>query len=38
MSTEVEVRHKRKQKRAVITRRFVPLSGQQPGPVELGSR
>ena len=38
VSTEAEVRHKRRQKHAVITRRFVPLSGQQPGPVEIGSR
>ena len=35
--TEAEVRHKRRQKHAAITRRFVPLSGQQTGPVEFGS-
>ena len=38
MSTEAEVRHKKRQKHAVITRRFVPLSSQQPGQVEFGSR
>ena len=38
VTTEAEVRHKRKRKHTVITRRFVPLSGQEPGPVELGSR
>ena len=37
LSTEAEVRHKRRLKHAVITRRFVPLSGQQPGPDEIGS-
>ena len=37
VSTEAEVRHKRRQKHAVITRSFVPLSGQQPGPTEIGS-
>ena len=37
MSTEAEVRQKRRQKRVVITRSFVPLSGKQPGPVEFGS-
>ena len=31
-------RHKRRQEHAVITRRFVPLSVQQPRPVEFGSR
>ena len=36
--TEAEVRQKRRRKHAVITRRFVPLSGQEPGPiVEFGS-
>ena len=35
MLTEAEVRHKRRRKRAVITRRFVPFSGQEPGPVEF---
>ena len=37
MSTEAEVRHKRRRKHAVITRRIVPLSGQEPGAVEFGS-
>ena len=32
------MRHKKRQERAVITRCFVPLSGQQPGPHEFGSR
>ena len=38
VSTETEVRHKRKRRQAVITRRLVPLSGQEPSPVEFGSR
>ena len=38
VSTEAEVRHKRRREDAVITRRFVPLSGQEPGPVEFGNR
>ena len=29
------MRHERRQKRAFITRGLVPLSGQQPGPVEF---
>ena len=37
MSKEAEVRHYRRPRRAVITRRSVPLSGQQPGLVEFGS-
>ena len=37
VSTEAEVRHKRRRKHAVITRRFVPLTGQQPGPVKFRS-
>ena len=37
LSTEAEVRQKRRQKHAVITRSFVPLAGHQPGPVEFGS-
>ena len=37
VSTEAEVRHMRRRKRAVITRRLVPLSGQEPGPVDVGS-
>ena len=36
-STEAEVRHMRRRKEAVITRRLVPLSGQEPGPVDVGS-
>ena len=38
VSTEAEVRHKRSRRQAVITRRFLPLSGQEPGPVGFGSR
>ena len=37
VSTEAEVRHMRRQKQALITRRLVPLSGQEPGPVDFGS-
>ena len=37
VSTEAKVRHKRRRKQAVITRRLVPLSGQEPGPVDVGS-
>ena len=37
VSTEVEVSHMRRRKEAVITRRLVPLSGQEPGPVDIGS-
>ena len=37
VSTEAEVRHMRWRRQAVITRRLVPLSGQEPGPVNLGS-
>ena len=37
VSAETQMRHRRRQKHAVILRRFVPLSGQQPGPVEFGS-
>ena len=37
VSTEAEVRHMRRRKQAVITRRLVPLSGQEPGPVNVGS-
>ena len=36
-STEAEVRHMKRRKQAVITRRLVPLSGQEPGPVDFGS-
>ena len=38
VSTEAEVRHMRRRKQAVITRRLVPLSGQEPGPVVAGSQ
>ena len=37
VSTEAEVRRLRRRKQAVITRRLVPLSGEEPGPVEVGS-
>ena len=37
VSTEAEVRHMRRRKQVVITRRLVPLSGQEPGPVDVGS-
>ena len=37
VSTEAEVRRSRGRKEAVITRRLVPLSGQEPGPVDVGS-
>ena len=37
MSTEAEVRHMRMRRQAVITRRLVPLSGQEPGPVDVAS-
>ena len=36
VSTEAEVRHMRRRKQAVITRRLVPLSGQEPGLVDVG--
>ena len=36
-STEAEVRHKRRRKQEVITRHLVPFSGQEPGPVDVGS-
>ena len=36
MSTEAEVRHMRRRRQAVVTRRLVPLSGQEPGPVGVG--
>ena len=38
MSTEAEVRHNGSRRQAAITRRFVPLSGQEPGPVGFGSQ
>ena len=38
VSTEGEVRHKRRRKHAIITRRFVRLSGQEPSLVKFGSR
>ena len=37
VSTEAEVRHMRRRKQAIITRHLVPLSGQEPGPVDVGS-
>ena len=37
VSTEAEVRQMRRRKQAVITRRLVPLSGQELGPVDVGS-
>ena len=37
VSTEAEMRHMRRRRQAVITRRLVPLSGQEPGPVDVGS-
>ena len=37
VSTEAEVRYMRRRKQAVITRLLVPLSGQEPGPVDVGS-
>ena len=38
VSTEAELRNKRRWKGALIVRRFVPLSDLKPGPVEYGSR
>ena len=38
VSTEVEVRHDRRRKRAVITSRSVPLLGHESGPDGFGSR
>ena len=38
VSTEGEVRRSRRRKQAAITRRLVPLSGQEPDPVDFGSR
>ena len=38
VSAEAEVRHMRRRKQAVITRRLVPLSGEEPGPVDIGSQ
>ena len=37
VSTEAEVRRSRARKQAVITRRLVPLSGQEPDPVGFRS-
>ena len=37
VSTEAEVRHMRRRKQAVITRSLVPLSVEEPGPVDVGS-
>ena len=36
-STETEVRHTWRRKQAVITRRLVPLSDEEPSPVDAGS-
>ena len=36
VSTEAEVRHMRRRNQAVITRPLVSLSGQEPGPVDVG--
>ena len=36
VSTEAGVRRSRRQRQAVITRRLVPLSGEESGPVEFG--
>ena len=38
VSTEAEVRHMRRRKHAVITRRLVPLSGEEPCQIGFGSR
>ena len=38
VSTEAEVRRSRRRKQAVITRRLVPLSGQEPDPVDFSSQ
>ena len=38
VSTVAELNSEKRQKRAVIKRRFVPLSGLQSGPIECGSR
>ena len=37
VSTEAEVRRSRRRMQAVITLRLVPLSGQEPDPVDFGS-
>ena len=37
VSTEAEVRRRRKRRQAVITRRLVPLASGEPGPVDFGS-
>ena len=37
VSTEAEVRRSSRRRQAVITRRLVPLSGQESGPVDFGS-
>ena len=38
VSTEAGMKHTRRRRQAVITHRFIPLSVQEPGPVELESR
>ena len=37
VSTKAEVRYMRRRNQAVIARRLVPLSGQEPGPDDVGS-
>ena len=37
VSTEAEVRQMRRRKQAILTRRLVPLWGQEPGPVDVES-
>ena len=37
VSTAAELRHMRRRRQAVITRRLVPFSGHEPGPVDVGS-
>ena len=37
VSMEAELSRSRRRRQAVITRRLVPLSGQEPGPVDFGS-
>ena len=37
VSKEAEVRRSGRRKQAVITRRLVPLSGEEPDPVDFGS-
>ena len=37
VSTEAEVRRSKKRRQAVIARRLVPLTREEPGPVDFGS-